>query len=605
MVRVMRAALPLLALSLQPSHITLAQVNLDTEWPTYRHDAGRTGTLPGAPASLSDPATVRRLAVRWHFNAPRHEPPPPPVIVTNTTLPTLHQFIASPIVVHGIVYIGSADGVMYALNAQNGRLIWQYPPNGNPPLVGTCAEDGIGNYGIRSSAAFTQIRGQDVVIFGAPDPDRNFDDGNGVGRLWALNAKSGALIWRSATVAHVTGCTIGALPPNQTGYAPQDNLPPELHEKIAYSSPLVIGNMVYIGVYGGDSPIQIGRVVAVNLQDGTLASPPFDYTSVINNQAPGIGGGVWNSPAADATAVYFTTGNVRTWGSLDSATNKIVIAHYNTEPQTNYGLSIVRVDPATGKVAWNFQPLPFPLDNDPDWNAGATIANTSCGEQIASVQKDGWSYGVNAKNGQCLWQYPDMQNPNCKFPVTDWHSHSYDGYYAPGAAWKDVFIVETGGAALPRDGVDAGWGFLHAMDICNTDRWGNRPGVRWMIRVPGASNFHMSTGAPSVSGGIVYVVTDEGHLVAIADKSIVPAAGTMCADIDYPSNICVAAHSEMVPVPTVLADITLYPPPPPPPPGTLLPLPPPPAFRREPALADNMVFVGTVTAAVFGLGPRP
>ncbi len=73
------------------------------------------------------------------------------------------------------------------------------------------------------------------------------------------------------------------------------------------------------------------------------------------------------------------------------------MAANNPKPNPNYGLSMVRVDKDTGQVKWAFQPVPFELDNDPDWAAGATVMSTSCGELVASVQKDGWSYAVQPR----------------------------------------------------------------------------------------------------------------------------------------------------------------------------------------------------------------
>ena len=39
--------------------------------------------------------------------------------------------ISSPIIVNGILYIGSSDGHLYSLNASNGILIWSYRTNGS------------------------------------------------------------------------------------------------------------------------------------------------------------------------------------------------------------------------------------------------------------------------------------------------------------------------------------------------------------------------------------------------------------------------------------------------------------------------------------------
>ena len=114
----------------------------------------------------------------------------------------------------------------------------------------------------------------------------------GSARLYALNAHTGKLIWASDVVAHVTGCTPGLLS--------------ELHERIAYSSPLVHEDKVYVGISDtADDPIQNGKVVAVDLQTGHII-PGFSYQSTSTR-----GGGVWNAPAADEKGVYFTTGNTR------------------------------------------------------------------------------------------------------------------------------------------------------------------------------------------------------------------------------------------------------------------------------------------------------
>src|SRR5437868_10573602 len=109
---------------------------------------------------------------------------------------------------------------------------------------------------------------------------------------------------------------------------------------------------------------------------------------------------------------------------------------------------MIRVDKASGSIIWKFQPVPFPLDDDPDWAAGATVMSTSCGELVASVQKDGWAYALNADASvsgapNVRWQFPPTG-----YPFTG-YTHASDDYKHPGAAWNDVFIAMTGGESLP------------------------------------------------------------------------------------------------------------------------------------------------------------
>ena len=544
------------------------------EWYTYRYNGSRTGVQPYASA-LSDPAKVGNLSVKWSFPGDGDTP--------------TGGFNASPIVVNDTVFIGSTDGYFYALDAGGGAFKWRYPIEGFQPLVGSCAA--FGGYGIQSSATYAKIGDQDAVIFGAPDPGA--EGGLGSAQLFALNAQTGQTIWKaegvhdgSEVVAHVSGCTSGNLS--------------EHHERIANSSPLVVGNKVYVGVADtGDNPIQNGQVVAVDLNTGHIDSN-FHYISTATR-----GGGMWNAPATDGEGVYFTTGNTR----CDS------VGCQSPEPTPNHGLSMIRVDKDTGIISWAFQPVPYNLDNDPDWAAGATVMSTSCGEMISSVQKDGWSYAVDAGNGA-----PGAPVMRWQFPPTGFGSsflnaiHGNDGYRQPGAAWNDVFIVKTGGESLIHDGVMAGYGRLHALNTCAAAK---ETPVRWIADIPDTclarpasdpckkdANGNLlyppqhSLGAPTVTGGIVFVGTDLGHLVVLGDPKFVfkaPdrfvfSAGSQCSNIDYTTpQACQAAGYAVVPSSKVLANIPM-------PDGGKLA-----GLRNEPALAKGRVFVGTLKGHVYML----
>jgi len=109
---------------------------------------------------------------------------------------------SSPAVVNGVVYVGSGDGNFYALNASTGALVWKHSGDG---------------YSIESSPAV--VNG--VVYFGA-------DDSN----VYALNATTGALLWSFTTGDYVQ------------------------------SSPAVAGGVVYVGSNDGN-------VYALNATTGT------------------------------------------------------------------------------------------------------------------------------------------------------------------------------------------------------------------------------------------------------------------------------------------------------------------------------------------------
>jgi outer membrane protein assembly factor BamB len=387
--------------------------------------------------------------------------------------------------------------------------------------------------------------------------------------LWALDTATGNLIWKSDVVARVNGC------------------PGPLHERITYSSPLVFSGRVFVGVHdAADNPVQKGKIIAVDLNSGNLA-PGFSFVAAGAPGDPTCGGvcgaGVWDSPATDGKSVIFTTGNVCDW-------NKYKTAECEPEPSPDYSLSMVGIDPTTGARTWSFRAVPFKLDSDPDWSAGPTSMLTSCGQLIGSVQKDGWAYAVNPADGSCKWQFPPTAGAGCVFSPSDTHTHGDDDYKQPGASWGDYLFIQSGGEALPTDGVGAGYGRLHALDACQGDN--NR--VRWIADIaPGQS---YSIGAPVVTGGMVYVTTSTGHVVALADPSVAAPSGFRCTSIDFgpPSptwaSDCITAGYSIVPVPAS-KDVALGDN------GDAV------GLRMEAAIALDQLYVATSQGHIYALSP--
>jgi outer membrane protein assembly factor BamB len=473
------------------------------DWPSYRHNSLRTGAqLNHGP--LTDPNKVQTLHVGWTFPTAAITPAPGP-------------FRAGPIVWKGVVYIGNSNGHFYAIDAGTGALKWQYPAANAQALTSTFTCN-PSSEGIASSATFASINGKDAIVFGAPD--QSIGQHLGSGRLFALDAGTGAEIWKSPEVAVLLNDGV-------------------THQQIGYSSPLVFNDHVYIGIADHcDNPIQQGKIVAVKLADGTIDAG-FSFAAT----GPPRGGGIWGSPAG-WDDVYTNTGNSNIGGA---------------EPVPDHALSLLRLNKNTGSIVWKWQPVPYALDDDPDWSATPTVVLGSCGTMAVSVQKDGWTWAVNAGNGTAgpasvRWAFPPGPWSSTGFHAGDGTTHGDTRYLRPGAAWDDVYIVQTGGLDVTAD-VGEGFRHLYGLNSCasNTDR------IRWIKDVPGMtySSGGYTLGPPSVTHGVIFVGTNQGHVVAIADPSIFPAAGWRCSDPDVPSNICVANGFQLVPDPAVLIDLPL------------------------------------------------
>lgn len=508
-----------------------------SDWPMFRHNPLRNAQQP-LWSALADPAKVKTLTEVWRF-------PNPPS-------PALAAFRASPIVSNRRVYVGNGNGRIYAINATTGTLIWQFPGAADKPL-GSEFRCNPSSSGLAASAAIWRMRDGEFVIFGAPD---SVGAALGSGHVYKLNASTGALVWKSPEIARVTGLTSGSTS--------------EFHEQFGYSAPLIVGDIAYFGIANHcDNPIQNGRVVAVNLLTESVVAS-FTFTATGNR-----GGGVWSAVAGGLdSGVYITTGNTRGSG-------------VPSEPSPNHGLSMIRLNRTTGALVWKLQPVPFSLDGDPDWASGPALAPTACGSLVMSTMKDGWSYAVETGGNapaapNVRWQFPPTGFP---FTPGDGTDHPDRRYLVPGAIWESTFITMTGGEQVTTD-VFAGFNRLHALNACA----GRSARVRWVKDIPATTaGQEYQLGPPTVTRGIVFVGTTQGHLVALADPSVWPTALSRCSRPDVSVADCVANGYQIVKIPVTLANLALNA-------GEI---------RTEPVLADGRVFVATSGGRVIMLEPKP
>ena len=143
--------------------LTAVAIRAD-DWPTYRHDARRSGVTP---EELTLP-----LAEAWSFKPkfpPRHawgDPQPKP-IETHLELPRVRFDDAFHVAAadNRVFFGSSSDNAVYALDAETGDLLWRFHTEG--PI--RCAP--------------TVARGK--VYVGSDD-----------GHVFCLNAKSGKLAWK-------------------------------------------------------------------------------------------------------------------------------------------------------------------------------------------------------------------------------------------------------------------------------------------------------------------------------------------------------------------------------------------------------------------------
>ena len=224
---------------------------------------------------------------------------------------SLEKFEATPLVVDGVMYTVQPPNDVVALDAATGRVFWVYPyiPS---PLARLCC--GRVNRGLAIH--------ENTLFMATID-----------GRLIALDAKTGGLVWNVA---------VGGARPD-TGYS-------------LTVAPLVIKDKVIIGTAGGEYGVR-GFIAAFDAKSGreawrfhTIAGPgePGRETWAGDSWKTG-GGSIW------VTGTYDAELNLTYWGVGNPGPD------WNGDGRLGdnlYSDSVVALDADTGALKWHFQFTP-------------------------------------------------------------------------------------------------------------------------------------------------------------------------------------------------------------------------------------------------------
>ncbi|MBW3623621.1 MAG: PQQ-binding-like beta-propeller repeat protein [Armatimonadetes bacterium] len=178
----------------------------------------------------------------------------------------------TPLYANGIVYVGAADGHLYAINAANGTLLWDYP-SGAAPI--TASPISVGNE-VFFGTATGSIVGLDA---------RTGKPLSGQGELFkAGDAIAGSLAYADGYLYFVSRDQSAYALDLSRALAPQEGRRPRrvirwrhaLAAPPAYSSPVIKGDLIYLA--DGDSLVALtasrGRRRWSFTADSTLSNTP-------------------------------------------------------------------------------------------------------------------------------------------------------------------------------------------------------------------------------------------------------------------------------------------------------------------------------------------
>lgn len=349
------ALLPLLLMAApKPAQVDTARLLKADSEPGQWLAVGRTyDEQRFSPLTKIDAGNVSQLGLAWHYD-----------------LDTNRGQEASPIVIDGVLYVTSAWSKLFAFNARTGKLLWKYDPQ-VPGAIGIKGCCDVVNRGV---AAW---KGR--IYLGAYD-----------GRLIALDAKTGKVVWSVQTTDPSRAYTI-------TG------------------APRIANGKVIIGNAGSEIGVR-GYVSAYDAADGRLLwrffTIPGDPSKPYETEQLRAAAATWTGD------LYWKLGGATVWDGIvyEPRTNLVYFGTANgtpwvaeaRSPQGGDNLftnSIVAVDADTGRYAWHYQVTPAET-----WDYDATsplmLADLAIDgvmhRALLQVSKNGFFYALDAVTGKLL-----------------------------------------------------------------------------------------------------------------------------------------------------------------------------------------------------------
>lgn len=304
-----------------------------------------------SPLDQINRSTVSRLKLAWTLD-----------------LDDVWNVSTAPVEVDGVIYFAAGYSVVHAVDVRSGKLLWKY----DPKVDGKKMRMAWGSRGI------TYWNGK--LYTGVQD-----------GRLFALDAKTGSLVWETLTTT------------------PGDN-------RYITGAPRVFNGKVIIGHGGADFGHVRGYVTAYDAETGTQA---WRFYIVPGNPDDGFENAAMEAAAKTWTGQWWKYGGGGTaWNAMtyDPEFNRVYIGTGNGSPwnaklrspeggDNLYLCSVVALDADTGEYLWHYQTTPGET-----WDFNSTmdivLATAEIDGQPRKVlmhaPKNGFFYVIDRQTGKLI-----------------------------------------------------------------------------------------------------------------------------------------------------------------------------------------------------------
>jgi polyvinyl alcohol dehydrogenase (cytochrome) len=436
----------------------LAAPDSEPEWNGWGNGFDNAHFQTAGAAGL-DERNVSRLELKWAFGFPRGV-----------------SAFAQPSIASGRVFVGSDIGFFYALDASSGCAYWSFEALGS----------------IRTAASIARVTGRPGVKYAVYFGDNKAN-------VYALDARTGDLLWRTKVEDHFAARITGA--PTVSGGVVY--VPVSASEGFAAATPsypccTFRGSVVALDASTGEprwksyvipeTPRPIGR----NEQETQLWAP--------------AGGSIWDAPTIDRVhrVLYVGTGDAE------------------TAPASPRSDSVLALDASDGHVEWSHQATPNdawiggcsgthppvacprPLGPDRDIGNSPILRSLANGHRVVVFgTKDGRVVALDPdRSGAVVWRVQAVPNPrNTMVGVLFGGAADARNVYYPLAVGTMVAVdLATGAIRWSVPLVDG-----------HEQPEPPRPGA------PGAFSPSFSA-APTVIPGVVFVGGYDGRLIALSTQ---------------------------------------------------------------------------------------
>ncbi|HEY1240230.1 MAG TPA: PQQ-binding-like beta-propeller repeat protein [Bryobacteraceae bacterium] len=410
-------------------------------------------------------ADVPMLKLKWAFN-----------------LGAVTMARSQPVIVGGRVFVASQSGVVYSLDAASGCTRWGFQVSP----------------GLRGGVTVGEANGTPAVFFS-----------DGGATLYALNAQTGALLWKVKPVDHFA-TTATATPRYYKGvvYQPYASFEEALGPDPKFGCCTFRGSVAALDAATGKKLWQTFTI---------LETPkPTRKTPAGTQQFGPSGASVWSSPTIDETlgVLYVATGD--NYSDPPSAMSDAVVAMDLKTGELRWSQQLTEKD-AFNTGCTTPQRTNCPEANGPDFDFGQPPILVSLGggkRALVIGQKSGMAHAIDPdQKGKILWQTRAGQGS--ALGGSQWGSAADD---------KNVYVaisdIGIGGAPDPKSPLGfrltldpKKGGGLHALDLkTGKIAWSAKPATACAEGRADCSP--AQSAAVTVIPGVVFSGAVDGHLRA-------------------------------------------------------------------------------------------